>query len=65
MMDTSFTKLLKIKILIAKFKNVHMQKNESFSNFYVILSDIINSMFNIREKIRKYKVVRNAMTLVE
>lgn len=65
MVDTSFTKLLKIKILIAKFKNVHMQKNESFSNFYVILSDIINSMFNIREKIRKYKVVRNAMTLVE
>lgn len=65
MVDTSFTKLLKIKILIAKFKNVHMQKNESFSNFYVILSDINNSMFNIREKIRKYKVVRNAMTLVE
>lgn len=51
-------KLSKIQILTTKFKNIKMYKDESFSNFYVELSDIVNS-FSIWEKIFKSKVVKS------
>ena len=50
---TSIVKLSKIKMFIVKFENLRMKDQETFSNFYLELSYIVNSSFNIRDKIPK------------
>lgn len=50
---TSTMKLSKIKMFIVKFENIRMKDHETFSNFYLELSYIVNSSFNIRDKILK------------
>lgn len=48
-------------MLIAKFVSSKMNKDEIFSKFFTMLSDIINSRFNWREKILELKVVRKKL----
>lgn len=50
---TSTMKLSKIKMFIVKFENIRMKDHETLSNFYLELSYIVNSSFNIRDKIPK------------
>ena len=38
-----------------------MEEDESFDEFYAKLKDIVNSAFNFRETIPKFKVVRNVL----
>lgn len=51
-------KLYKIQMLTAKFKSLRMQEDETISTFYYELKYIVNSNFNLREKILESKVVR-------
>ena len=38
-----------------------MEEDETFDEFYAMLKDIVNSAFNFRETIPKFKVVRNVL----
>lgn len=42
---------LTIKMLITRFEEIKMKDNEYFDEFYVILNDIVNFVFNIGEGI--------------
>ena len=47
--------------LTTSIKEIKMEEDESFDEFYVKLKDIVNSAFNLRETIPKPKVVRNVL----
>ena len=49
----SIVKLSKIQMFIVKFENLRMKDQETFSNFYLELNYIVNSSFNIKDKIPK------------
>jgi hypothetical protein len=38
-------------MVILRFKEIKMLEYESFNEFYAKLNDIVNSKFNLREKI--------------
>ena len=44
--------------LTTSIKEIKMEEDESFDEFYVKLKDIVNSTFNLRETISEPKVVR-------
>ena len=54
-------KLSKIQMFTAKFKSIRMQEDETFCAFYYELSDVINSSFNLGEKILECKVLRKIL----
>ena len=54
-------KLSKIQMFTAKFESIRMQEDETFCAFYYELSDIINSSFNLGEKILECKVLRKIL----
>ena len=47
--------------LTTSIKEIKMEENESFDEFYVKLKDIDNSTFNLRETISEPKVVRKVL----
>ena len=47
--------------LTTSIKEIKMEENESFDEFYVKLKDIVNSTFNLRETISEPKVVRKVL----
>lgn len=49
----SIVKLSKIQMFIVKFESIRMKDHETFSNFYLELNYIVNSSFNIKDKIPK------------
>ena len=51
-------KLSKIQMLTSIFETIRMQDDHTFSTFYYELSDIVNSSFNLGERIPKSKIVR-------
>ena len=55
---TSIVKVPKLQMLTSKFESLRMQENYNFSSFYSALSDIVNSFFNLEERIPNSKVVR-------
>ena len=59
--STSFVKLSKLQMLATRFENIKMHENQTFSSFYSKLSDIVNSLFNLREHILDSKVVRKIL----
>ena len=52
---------MKLQRLTTSFKEIKMEEDESFDEFYAKLKDIVNSIFNLGETIPKPKIVRKAL----
>jgi len=48
-------------MLTSKFEDIRMKDIETFNEFYAQLNDIINSNFNLGEKIPHNKIVRKIL----
>ena len=59
---TKAVKDSKFQRLTTRFKEIKMEEDESFDEFYAKLKDIVNSAFNLGETISESKIVR--MTFV-
>ena len=55
---TKAVKDSKLQRLTTSFKEIKMEKDESFNELYVKLKDIVNLAFNLRETIPEPKIVR-------
>ena len=51
----------KLQRLTTSFKEIKMEEDESFDEFYAMLKDIVNSAFNLGETIPEPKIVRNVL----
>ena len=51
----------KLHRLNTSFKEIKMEEQESFDEFYAKLKNIVNSTFNLRETIPEPKIVRNVL----
>ena len=51
----------KLQRLTARFKEIKMEEDESFDEFYAKLKDIVNLAFNLGETIIEPKVVRKVL----
>ena len=51
----------KLQKLITSFKEIKMEEDESFNEFYAKLKDILNSAFNLGETIPEPKIVRKVL----
>ena len=58
---TRAVKDLKLQRLTTSFKEIKMEEDESFDEFYAKLKDIVNSTFNLEETIPKPKIVRKVL----
>ena len=58
---TKAVKDSKLQRLTTNFKEIKMQDDESFDEFYAKLKDIVNSAFNLGETIPEPKVVRKVL----
>ena len=58
---TKAVKDSKFQRLTMSFEEIKMEEDESFNEFYVKLKDIVNSAFNLGEKILEPKVVRKVL----
>ena len=56
--STKAVKDSKLQRLTTRFKEIKMEEDESFDEFYVKLKDIVNSAFNLGETIPEPKIVR-------
>lgn len=54
-------KLSKLQILITKFESIEISEDKTLSKLYTKLNDIVNSCFNLRERISKSKIVRKIL----
>lgn len=48
-------------MLTSRFEEIRMKDDESFDEFYAKLNDIVNSSFNLGEKIPQSKIVRKVL----
>ena len=55
---TKVVKDSKFQRLTTRFKEIKMEEDESFDEFYAMLKDIMNSAFNLGETILELKIVR-------
>ena len=51
----------KLQRLTTSFKEIRMEEDESFNEFYAKLKDIVNSAFNLGETIPEPKIVRKVL----
>ena len=51
----------KLQRLTTSFKEIKMEEDESFDEFYAMFKDIVNSAFNPGETIPEPKIVRNVL----
>ena len=58
---TKVVKDSKLQRLTTSFKEIKMEEDESFDEFYTKLKDIVNSAFNLGETIPKSKIVRKVL----
>ena len=58
---TKAVKDLKLQRLTTSFKEIKMEDDESFDEFYAKLKDIVNSAFNLGETIPEPKIVRKVL----
>ena len=58
---TKAVKDSKLQRLTTNFKEIKMQDDESFDEFYAKLNDIVNSAFNLGETIAEPKVIRKVL----
>ena len=58
---TKAVKTVKFQKLTSSFKEIRMEEDETFDEFYAKLKDIVNSAFNLGECIAKSKIVRKIL----
>ena len=58
---TKAVKDSKLQRLTTSFKEIKMEENESFDEFYAKLKDIVNLAFNLGENIPKPKIIRKVL----
>ena len=58
---TKTVKDLKLQRLTISFKEIKMEEDESFDEFYAKFKDIVNSSFNLGETILEPKIVRKVL----
>ena len=58
---TKAVKDSKLQRLTTSFKEIKMDDDESFDEFYAKLKDIVNLAFNLRETIPEPKIVRKVL----
>ena len=58
---TKAVKDLKLQRLTISFKEIKMEEDESFDEFYSKLKDIVNSVFNFGKTIPEPKIVRKVL----
>ena len=58
---TKAVKDLKLQRVTTSFKEIKMEEDESFDEFYAKLKDIVNSTFNLGETIPESKIVRKVL----
>ena len=58
---TKAVKDSKLQRLTTSFKEIKMEEDESFDEFYAKFKDIVNSTFNLGETIPKPKIVRKVL----
>ena len=58
---TKVVKDSKLQRLTTSFKEIKMDDDESFDEFYAKLKDIVNLAFNLRETIPEPKIVRKVL----
>ena len=58
---TKAVKDSKLHRLTTSFKEIKMEEDESFDEFYAKLKDIVNSAFNLGETIPEPKIVRKVL----
>ena len=51
----------KLQRLTTSFKEIKMEEDESFDEFYAKFKDIVNSIFNLGETIPEPQIVRNVL----
>ena len=59
--DTKKVKDTKLQMLITRFKELKMSKDESFNSFYENLNEVVICKFNLGEKMEDSKVVRKIL----
>ena len=59
--ETKAVKDSKFQKLTTSFKEIKMEEDESFDEFYAKLKDIVNSAFNLGETIPESKIVRKVL----
>ena len=58
---TKAVKDSKLQRLITSFEEIKMEEDESFDEFYAKLKEIVNSTFNLGERIPEPKIVRKVL----
>ncbi|XP_022888893.1 uncharacterized protein LOC111404292 [Olea europaea var. sylvestris] len=58
---TQAVKSFKLQMLTTRFEEIRMKDDEMFDVFYASLDDIVNSSFNLGEKIPRPKLVRKIL----
>ena len=58
---TKAVKDSKLQRLTTSFKEIKMEEDKSFNEFFAKLKDIVSSAFNLRETIPEHKVVRKVL----
>ena len=58
---TKAVKDSKLQRLTTSFKEIKMEEDKSFDEFYAKLKDIVNSTFNLRKTIPEPKIVRKVL----
>jgi hypothetical protein len=58
---TKTVKNSKLQTLTTKFDEIEMKEDETFDEFYTQLNDIVNSNFNLGEKVTENRIVRKVM----
>ena len=52
---------MKLQRLTTSFREIKMEEDESFDEFYAMFKDIVNSAFNLGETIPEPKIVSNVL----
>ena len=58
---TKVVKIVKLQRLTSSFKEIRMEEDQTFDEFYAKLKDIVNSAFNLGECITESKIVRKIL----
>ena len=58
---TKTVKTVKFQKLTSSFKEIRMEENKTFDEFYAKLMDIVNSAFNLGESIAESKIVKKIL----
>ena len=58
---TKVVKTVTLQQLTSSFKEIRMEEDETFDEFYAKLKDIVNSTFNLGESIVESKIVRKIL----